>query len=418
MKKLLLITALVFSPSFACAESLTLEQVIKDSLQKNTSIYRVQREYEDKLASAIESEILDNPEFQVDADKKKGTSGTGYAAELTQPLKLSQLSGSRLGYADLLTQVADSEQKYEILKVINETTALYTQVWLLAERKKLYENYTEDAEKMKKLVSNSAKQGQTSPAAAHLFSADAAKLRADAGAVGAELQQVRSELARLTGQNYQAAEFGRPIFVSVPDSVEKLVSFAESRANLRNITQSRVQAAQQRLHIAQQDAILPEISPRLLYSRAGNGDEKSYGVGVALRIPLWNQNDGERKRAGAELRQAKSETDLFTGLPQKELLAQLQQSAAALQTRSDSYFKNILPSYRKSYALTRDMFRQGQVAALEVWQIREKLLASENEALDAVAQAVNARGVLELELGGKIEEIGKKASLVPNKNGE
>ena len=57
------------------------------------------------------------------------------------------------------------------------------------------------------------------------------------------------------------------------------------------------------------------------------------------------------------------------------------------------------------YELTRSMFRQGQADALEVWQVREKLLSSENEALDALAQAVNARGALEVELGGKIEEI-------------
>ena len=59
----------------------------------------------------------------------------------------------------------------------------------------------------------------------------------------------------------------------------------------------------------------------------------------------------------------------------------------------------------KSYELTRSMFRQGQADALEVWQVREKLLSSENEALDALAQAVNARGALEVELGGKIEEV-------------
>ena len=131
----------------------------------------------------------------------------------------------------------------------------------------------------------------------------------------------------------------------------------------------------------------------------------SYGVGVALRIPLWNQNDGERKRAHAELRQAQSEANLYAGLPQQDVIGELQQSAAALQERADSYFDSILPGYRKSYELTRNMFRQGQADALEVWQVREKLLNSENEGLDALAQAVNARGALEVELGGKIEEI-------------
>ena len=405
MKRLLLIATLVILPTQAMAESITLDQVIKEGLQKNTSLFRVQREYEDKLANATETRLLDNPEMNIDATRASGENGTGTDIELTQPLKFSQLSGARYGYAEALSNVASTEQKYEILKVINETTVLYTQVWLLSERKKLYENYADDAEKMKKLVSASAGQGQTSPAASHLFSSDAAKLRADANAVQAELRQARTNLARLTGRSYQLAELQRPAFVTVPEDTEKLLTFAKEQSNLRNVVKSRIDAAERRLSVAEQDAALPEIGPRLIYSRSPDGDQKSYGIGVALRIPLWNQNDAERKRANAELRQVKSEADLFVNLPQKDLIGELQQSATALQGRADSYFDSILPGYRKSYELTRSMFRQGQADALEVWQVREKLLTSENEALDALAQAVNARGALELELGGKLEEI-------------
>lgn len=275
----------------------------------------------------------------------------------------------------------------------------------MSERKKLYGTYADDADKMKKLVKDSAGQGQTSPAASHLFASDAAKLRADANAVDAELRQVRTELARLTGRSFQDAKLERPAFVVVPNDTERLLAFAQTQSNVRNLVKGRIQAAERRLSVAQQDAAMPEFGPRAFYSRSPNGDEQSYGIGVALRIPLWNQNDGERKRANAELRQAKSEANLYAGLPQQDVIGELQQSATALQGRADSYFDSILPGYRKSYELTRSMFRQGQADALEVWQVREKLLISENEALDALAQAVNARGALELELGGKIEEI-------------
>lgn len=402
----LAIVAILFStPSYAEPTALTLDQVIKESLQKNTSLFQAQRDYDDKLATATETTLLDNPELQVDAVRAKGQGGIGTDLEFTQPLKFSQISGARVGYADALANVASMEQKYEILKVINETTVLYTQVWLLSERKKLYENYANDADKMKKLVKESAGQGQTSPAASHLFSSDAAKLRADANAVDAELRRTRTELARLTGRSFQQAQLERPSFVSVPNDTEKLTAFAQTQSNLRNLIKNRIQTAELRLNVAQQDAAMPEFGPRAFYSRSPNGDEQSYGIGVALRIPLWNQNDGERKRAHAELRQARSEENLYAGLPQQDVIGELQQSAVALQERADSYFESILPGYRKSYELTRSMFRQGQADALEVWQVREKLLTSENEGLDALAQAVNARGTLELELGGKIEEI-------------
>ncbi len=403
--RLTIVMILFSAPSYAEPSALTLDQVIKESLQKNTSFFRAQRDYEDKLATVTETTLLDNPELQVDGVRDRGEGGTGTDLELTQPLKFSQISGARGSYAQALTNVAGIEQKYETLKVINEATMLYTQVWLLSERKKLYENYANDADKMKTLVKESARQGQTSPAASHLFSSDASKLRVDAHAVDAELRQLRTELARLTGRSFQQVKLERPTFAAVSEDTERLLTFAQAQSNLRNLIKNRIQTAEHRLSVAEQDAVMPEFGPRVFYSRSPNGDDQSYGIGVTLRIPLWDQNDAERKRAKAELRQAKSEADLYSDLPQQDVIGELQQSASALQNRADSYFNNILPGYRKSYELTRSMFRQGQADALEVWHVREKLLSSENEALDALAQAVNARGALEVELGGKIEEV-------------
>ena len=121
----LAIVAILFSPpSYAETSALTLDQVIKESLQKNTSLFRAQRDFEDRMADATETTLLDNPEFQVDVVRDKGQGGIGTDLEFTQPLKFSQISGARGGYAQALTNVASMEQKYEILKVINETTVL------------------------------------------------------------------------------------------------------------------------------------------------------------------------------------------------------------------------------------------------------------------------------------------------------
>jgi hypothetical protein len=47
----LAIVAILFStPSYAETSALTLDQVIKESLQKNTSLFRAQRDYEDRMA--------------------------------------------------------------------------------------------------------------------------------------------------------------------------------------------------------------------------------------------------------------------------------------------------------------------------------------------------------------------------------
>jgi outer membrane protein TolC len=404
----ILLAVLIFAgllPGRVFAEPVTLEQMIGESLSKNSGIYRAQRDYDEKLASASETKTIDNPELNADAIRRQGDGGTGVEIELIQPLKYSQISGARARFANALTQAAGIEQKFEILKVINETTTLFIQLWLHSERKKLYASYAADADRMQKLVGASASQGQTSPAAAQLFTADAAKLRADAVAVDAEVRRTRTDLMRLTGRNMKTAELQRPIFSPIPAELAKLTGFATSRSNMRNILQARVRTAERRFNVAEQDAVLPEFGPRVLYSRSPDGEETSYGIGVTLRIPLWSRNEAERARATAELRQAQRESDLLARAPSQDIIRDLQENASGLQARADSYFSVILPGYRKSYQLTQAMFRQGQANAFDVWQVREKLLASENEALDAMAQAVTARGALELELGGKIEEI-------------
>ena len=386
-------------------ESITLDQVVNNAVQKSTGMFQLRKDYEEGLANSNEAKAFDNPEVQTDIIRKQGSGGTGLSVEIMQPLKPSQMTGTRFRYARLLAQSADAGQQYALLKVINETTALYTRLWLMQERKHLIQDSARDAGTMSKLVHSSAHAGQTSVAAAQLFSADAAKLESDAFAMDAELRQARIDLTKLTGMSFRGAELQKPSFSQVPEDIQILVSFSRTRVNLRNLLNARVKAAQERVSGADQDAALPEFGPRLIYSRTPDGAEKDYGIGVQLRIPLWNQNNAERKRANAELNFERSQADLLAQVPPEQVIADLQQGAIAAQKRAGSYFNKILPGYRKSYELMHSMFRQGQADAFEVWQVREKLYQTENEGLDAVVEALNARGLLELELGGKLEEI-------------
>jgi outer membrane protein TolC len=398
---------LAFTAPVYAAETVTLDQVINGALQNSTGISEVRKDYENKLADSKEAVIIGNPEFKTDFEHQQGVGGAGVQMELTQLFKFSQLTGARFRYANLLRSTADSEKQYEILRIINETTVLYMRVWLLQEQKKLYETLAHDAESMSKLVKSSASQGQTSAGASYLFAADAEKLKSDAVYIEAQLRQIRIDISQLTGRSFFDVELQKPVFSKIPSDSETLIAFAQDHANLRNIVKAQIKAAEQRESIAQQDAVLPEIGPRLVYSRlnSGFGYDTDYGVGLQVSIPLWDHNNVERERADANLNFVKTQKDIFAKVSQEEVIGQLQQSAIALADRADSYESQILPAYRKSYELTRSMFQQGQIDALELWQVREKLRTSENEALQAVADAFNARSALELELGGKLEEI-------------
>ena len=384
---------------------ITLDEVIEGALQNSIGLSLVRQDYESKLAESTEASILDNPQLQTDVERDQGQPGAGVKLELTQPLKVSQLTGARWRYADLLRTSASQERQFAILKTINDTTALYMQLWLLQERRRLYDASAQDAQAMSKLVKAAARQGQTSDAAFHLFAADAVRLKSDAEFLDAELRQVRTALAKQAGRSFADVSLQKPVFSKVPENTASLIQFARERANLRNIIKTRLEAAERRVSIANTDAAFPEVSPRLFYSEAPDGNQKAYGIGVQLSIPLWNQNDAERRRANADLRFARSQADLLAAVPASETIPELHHSAQSAEERADRYVDTVLPDYRRSYELTRSMFQQGQLDALDVWQVREKLYQTENDALQAVVDAFNARSAVELELGGKLEEL-------------
>ena len=63
------------------------------------------------------------------------------------------------------------------------------------------------------------------------------------------------------------------------------------------------------------------------------------------------------------------------------------------------------PSYRQSYELSKKMFQNGQISAIELWQIREKLYQTDKESIQSFLDYLSARNDLELEIGGKLEEV-------------
>ena len=389
----------------ANAEPLTLSQMVDLALKNTPGVAQARLDYENRLADGIEASTLEDPTVQVDITRKRRPdSMTGTDIEIEQPLKLSYLSGARGNYAAALKSVATQEQKYEILRTISEARNLYMQYWVLSERRKLLSESATEAGKVAKAIGSSAHSGQTSQADYHLFHGDALKLKSDVKELDAELSKLRVAVSKMIGQSV-IGEPAKPEFKPVTANIEQMAAFAEGHANGRNILRAQAESAKKRLAVAEQDSSLPEISPRLIYSQAGGRDEESIGIGVALRIPLWDGNRAERQRARSELSHAQTRLDTLSRLPLQETLAQLQQSVLRSQERADSYWGEIVPTYRKSYKNASAMWSSGQLSALDLWQIRERLFEAEQTSLEAAADAYVARTELELELGGILEEI-------------
>ena len=391
-------------PLPASAQTITLEHVIAIALEKSDPALEAEKKLDERAAQASEAATIDNPELKVDLERSNKVGGTGVTAELFQPFKLSQLTLDRSNYASRLRGLGENEKKIELFNAVNDISAAYLKVWALQARKSLYERSLADAGYVGGALTQGVSEGQTPISVREIFKGDSGRLAAELKSVMADMAGAKLELSRLTGESYNDAVFAKPVFSPIPQNIESLVKLAQTRTTWRNVLQDRVAAAQERLNVAQADAVMPEIGPRLVYRKNQDNSEETYGIGVQMRIPLWNQNDAERSRAHAEDNAARIQNARYQNLPAQDTIRSLHQAALAKAEYLKSLEQNVLPRYRKSYELTRSQVKQGQGSPIELWALREKLYQTEEAAIGATTDAYLARLRLEAEIGGKLEE--------------
>lgn len=401
---LLVLLLLPFSLHAESAPTLTLDQVLAIALEKSDPALEAQKKHDEREAEAREAATLDNPDFQIEGERKSTINGTGMAAELYQPFKLSHLTFSRSEYASRLRQLGEGEKKLELFKAMNDISAAYLKLWGLQARKSLYERSLAEAGYVGDALHTGEHEGQTPVSVREIFRGDAGRLSAELKAVMADMQVARLELSHLTGQNISSAVLEKPVFSPIPASPESLFKLAQSRTTWRSVLKDRVSAAEERLSVAQTDALMPEIGPRLVYKENQDGTQETYAFGIKMRIPLWNQNDAERARAHAEDNMTRMQNARYQNLPAEDTIRALHQAALNRATYLETLEKNVLPRYRKSYELMRGMVKQGQASPVELWSLREKLYQTEETAITATTDTYLARLRLEAEIGGKLEE--------------
>jgi cobalt-zinc-cadmium efflux system outer membrane protein len=386
------------------ASSLTLQEAIERTLAYSPDVKRVDAELAERYAEAFEAEALNNPEAEFNAAFVDGSTPSN-DLELEQPLRLSDF-GSRGDYADALKRVGNLEKKIELLRVINATTELYYDYWLLQEQERYLSSSEAQVKKVLKQVKQAADSGELAAADSGIFKAEALRL-------SEELRNVRNQrrglqatlLQRLNMEWQERLNVAEPTMKAVPPSAAMLLEYAKSNDTIRNVLAARKDAAKARYEVAKQDAIMPELAPRFLYKRSPDGNKEGVGFGVRLSIPLWNRNEAEVGRARSQLSLAETELAVFDKLDLENIIKALHAQALDSQTRAMNYRNDILPSYEKSYGLTKQMFDAGQSSILDLWQVRERINSIQENTLEALSDSIKARLALEEAIGAKLEEI-------------
>jgi outer membrane protein TolC len=412
MKKIILTLALAgmaFLPSLALAETKIISeaQILQAAMQASPDFQAAVRDGTIEKADAGQAGRLDNPTVELNALRTStaGSDENSFDLEIEQPFKLSQLTGQRARLSNALFEQAELRQQHAMLEAFWRTKMLYAQVWQYQEQAKLYADFQKRAAGVAAQVGKAVKDGQTPVSEGSLFTGDAAKLASDLENIKAQEGDLRLQLSKVTGLDLADAVLEKPILPPLNADIAYLEGKARENASLVRLLESDLQAAQRQKQAALADSGAPEIAPRFIYGRNSDANEDTAGLGVVLTIPLWDQNQLERQKADAAQLYTQRQLDTLQRLPLSERLQRIVNTIDRLDRRVRILENEALPNYRKGFTQVQKSYRAGQADAVALWQIRERLFETEQEALKATLETVAAHRILSLETGILPQEV-------------
>ena len=393
------------------AGTLTFNEALRLALEYNPEIGRLEAGLAERLAAAIEAETKMNPHFKITAGptSEGGDTGASLEPEAEQPWRPSDF-GLRRTYAVALRAAANLNQQADLLRVLNQTAALYYRAWSLQERHALLTRGRDEASAVVQAIAKQLEVGQSDVSQASIFKAEEARFNAELLGVCGESAGARSELQRATGLSSGGFRLTKPAVPPLP-STASLALFAEKRASLRRIALAGRTAATQRLRVAQADAVFPIFAPGLLHSYSSVEDRNQAGITAGGRPPLWDRKQGGLTRAEGALDAAERAAAGAGPAAMRRLILLRRKQVLEIQAAAEKIRNEVLPAYRRVYDATLEQFRAGQATALQFFAMQKRLIQEEEEALQNEMQALSARTKLEQLIGGRIEEVSEEADL-------
>ncbi len=286
------------------------------------------------------------------------------------------------------------------LTVVQEARIAHANLLLAKNREKILENTAELRKRIAKMTARDrVRTGQLTQAegiATEVDSASAEELwvRAKHDTLLAE-ERFRLVIGLMLSSEHFKVKSDGPSTAQLTTTEDLVAKALTSRPDLKALELS-VKAAAARA--GWEAARIAQLSLLLSTKGVGNNGILS-GPGFSAEIPIFNQNNGRRDRAEAEVEMASmqylalKQRIVFEVKESKELLMQAQE--VLLRTR-----KNVLPLVEKTVSLAEREYRRGAASYLFVLEQTRGLVDAQLREADFSAAVLRAEAQLKRALGG------------------
>lgn len=353
-------------------------RTLKDSIQLNLSLLGIEaREAEIEQTGRLPNPVLS---YEQDGIRKNGEK-TGV---VTQLIELGGKRNFRKGIAS--NQYYASLVNFEASKMelLNHLCRAFIQVVFAQEYLELAFDERHRSEEVLRVVSEKIDLGKLSDL--HLNKARLVSAKADLILQRAkvDLETARERLAYFWGS--KQADFERVNFefydIEAPaplnDYLDQLCSKPELvKAQFEYLT------ARQQLNLEKAGRI-PDVAISLGYQSVGDKNERGVVMGVSVPLPIFDQNQGNIRRAYAEV-QKSSEQERLIWLILESKLSASYKSLVRIYEEAEKIKSSLLQSALRAFQQANEGFREGKFEYLEVLDAQETLFEIKEKYIEALA---------------------------------
>jgi len=360
----------------------------------------------DAEVEAASPPFAENPEVAARVGYRTTADGSGidYEIEASHPIPLSGERAARLRAARGAKRVRSADLEWSRWQLRQAIRREYRLALVDRARTHWAAEAIRHAERLRRIAERRRRSGDIAPMPVLAAEAEVARARAEKVAADTDYLARRRKLAELSGwppaavpplpNEKLAAPVGLP-------SVARLVATARANHAGRSARRAHLFAAEATA-AAEARAAWPSPSLGASFAQEAEPGAPTPARIVSLRItwqlPLWQRNQGPRRRARVEATVARAELAAFD----RELELRLQQlvdRANAAATRIRVYSESALPKLDEALRLSERAFELGEAELLGVLTARGRALDVRREALEVYEDYYAALTELESEVG-------------------
>ncbi|TKW61084.1 MAG: TolC family protein [Blastochloris viridis] len=379
---------------------MNLETAISKALQGSPAIAAATASLSAADGTLKQSGLLPNPEIGIDAENVagsgpyRGTDSAEYTYSLSQKVEIGGKRGSRRGVAGAERTATQQSLQATKLDITRDVTIAYGEVLAAGEKLELVKSRENLAREV--LANVGQRVGAARDPLIYKNQAEVAL-----ATTTLELQKTQRDL--VLAKRKLASFWGDGI---LSDSLDPTVLDTTSEPEDLSIYQAKLgenpdlqrmnslrEAREATLRLEKAQGIPdPTISVGLRNFRENR--EQAMLVGMSLPIPVFDRNQGNISRAGAEVLQAEQEVKKAR-LEAEQALNEAWQDWQSAHNESTQLQKRIIPSAEEALKLSRQGYERGRFSFLEVLNAQRTLAEAQEQQINAEQRQLNAKAVVE-----------------------